>query len=370
VLACGGQWNNTLCVAHGDSAWLSAHVGDVESPASVTRLEETARRWLDWLQLEPQVVAHDLHPRYESTRFAHTFESARLIGVQHHHAHMAAVLAEHGHEGPALALTWDGTGAGVDGTAWGGELLYGSFASVERIATLRPIRLAGGEHAIREPWRLALALLDDSFDGDAPHEALRLFAHVRPLDRERVHALLASPALCPAAHGVGRYFDAIGALLLERPVVGHSGELAQGLNFLASGRPADPYVFDFDLSSRPWTIDLRPCVRALVADLLGGRSHAEIADRFHATLVSAGSAAVRAALEANSLARGLAGTQKPCVVLAGGCFQNALLVDGLECALGQDFEVLRPQAVPPGDGGLALGQALVADALASIVRED
>jgi hydrogenase maturation protein HypF len=162
---------------------------------------------------------------------------------------------------------------------------------------------------------------------------------------------------------------AIGALLLERPVAEHSGELAQSLNFLASGRPAHAYPFDLDVRSDPWKTDLRPCVRAIVEDLLAGRARAEIADRFHATLVAAGCAAVRVASESLASARRLADAQRPSVVLGGGCFQNPILLDGFERALGGEFEVLRPRAVPPGDGGLALGQALVADALAAVGKE-
>jgi hydrogenase maturation protein HypF len=369
VVACGGQWSNTLCIASEDRAWLSAHIGDVESPESVARLADTTRRWLDWLGLEPEVVAHDLHPRYESTRFAHSLESLRQVGVQHHHAHMASVLAEHGCETPALALTWDGTGAGSDGTAWGGELLFGHYGCFERLATFRPIALAGGERAIREPWRLALALLDDAFDGRAPWDALGLFHHVSATDRERVRSLLARRDLCPDAHGVGRYFDAIGALLLERPGAGFTGELALGLNALCSERPAEPYPFAVETGSTPWAIDLRSGVRVLVEELLRGRPRSEIADRFHATLVAAGEAVVRATLEADSRPAGVGPTARPPVVLAGGCFQNRILVEGLERSLAAAFEVMRPRSVPPGDGGLALGQALVADAVVSNAEE-
>jgi hydrogenase maturation protein HypF len=360
ILACGGEWGNTICMVHGERAWVSAHVGDMESAASVERLERTVEQWQEWLGVEPEVVAHDLHPGYESTRFARSLPVERTIAVQHHHAHMISVLAEHQMRGPALGLIWDGTGHGNDGCAWGGELLMGDAAECHRLATFRPLPLAGGERAIREPWRLALALLDDAFDGAPPLHALDLFRGLSEQRVDRVRALISAPAFAPLAHGVGRYLDAFGALLLSRPTATFQGELAQAVNFLASGRDEAAYPFDLDRSAEPWTIDLRASAREMTVDLLSGLAPSKIADRIHATLIAAGEAAIREAL------RGLGDT--PPVVLGGGCFQNPLLVDGLERRLGGDLQVLRAIELPPGDGGLSLGQAIVADAIASAAR--
>jgi hydrogenase maturation protein HypF len=350
VLACGGQWSNAICIAHGDRAWLSAHIADMEAPASLERLDATVQRWLDWLGLRPDVVAHDLHPDYETTRYARAWPGAETIAVQHHHAHLAAVLAEHGHTGPAVGLVWDGTGYGGDGSAWGGELLIGDARDVRRIASFRPIPLAGGESAIRQPWRLSLAALDDAFDGTPPLEALDLFRSIGDERIAAVRRLLARPALCPPAHGVGRWFDAIAALLLVRPTASFQGELAQSLGFLASGRAATAYPFQLDTDTHPMSLDLRAAVRALTAELLDGRAPTRIADRFHATLVAAGAL--------------LPSHERPTLVLAGGCFGNRLLVQGFERDLAGRFRVLRAAELPPGDGGLALGQAVVADARA------
>jgi hydrogenase maturation protein HypF len=279
---------------------------------------------------------------------------------------MAAVLGEHGVTGPALGLIWDGTGAGLDGTAWGGELFVGDCRAVRRLATFRAIPLAGGSQAIREPWRLAIALLQDAFEGDAPVEALALFDRVPRDLRDQVAELIERPELCVAAHGVGRYFDGVGALLLRQPNATYQGEIAQGLNFLATGRPALPYPFVLDTLPTPWEIDLRPCIRALLEDLFAGHAPSRIADRFHATLAAAGEAAVRAGLRVAPEVVAGSPDGRARIVLAGGCFQNAILRDMLESRLGGDFAVLNPLDLPPGDGGLAFGQVVVADALASL----
>ncbi|HPG28610.1 MAG TPA: carbamoyltransferase HypF, partial [Myxococcota bacterium] len=324
--------------------------------AGLDRFEETVDRWLRWLALRPELVAHDLHPGYASTRFAMNFGGARPVAVQHHHAHMAAVLGEHGVAGPALGLVWDGTGAGTDGTAWGGELLLGDIAAVRRLATFRPILLAGGTNAIREPWRLALALLRDAFAGDPPLSAMPLFGLVGYGRIAEVESLLERPSLCVPAHGVGRYFDAVGSILLCMPTTSHEGEIAEVLCHSGSGRPAPPYAFRVDRSLSPWQIDLRPGIRQLVRDLARGVAVATLADRFHSTMVASGAAVVQAALpqlDDSSPCR-------PSVVLAGGCFQNPFLVVGFERALTHACDVLRARELPPGDGGLAFGQALVA----------
>jgi hydrogenase maturation protein HypF len=177
--------------------------------------------------------------------------------------------------------------------------------------------------------------------------------------------LLSRDALCASAHGVGRYFDAVGALVLRRPIATYQGELAQASCFAAAGRAASAYPFDIDRSAEPWQIDLRPAVRALVDELIGGVAPVLMMDRFHATLIEAGSAAVEAALPLLREVGAGGASARPRVVLAGGCFQNPLLLEGLERSLGESCEVLRPVALPPGDGGLSFGQALVADAIAS-----
>jgi hydrogenase maturation protein HypF len=354
VLAVGAHWSNTVCVAVGDRAWPGVHVGDLESPESLDFLERSIEDLLAWLGVEPEVVAHDAHPQYESTRLARRLYESRCVPVQHHHAHLASVLAESRASGPVLGLVWDGTGLGDDGAAWGGELLLGGLDAARRVATLRPLRLPGADRAVREVWRLALAALDDAFAGAPPLEALALFRAVGRDARERVGALLASGVACPPAHGMGRLFDAVGSLVLARPEADFQGEVAMGLEGAARGRRGPAYPFALDREVAPWQLDWRPTLRALVADLCAGRGAAPVAQRFHGTLIDAGVAMVREASRAWGVSP---------VALSGGCFQNRILVEGLAAGLGPERRVLRHGQLSPGDGGLALGQALAADAM-------
>jgi len=275
------------------------------------------------------------------------------MGVQHHHAHAAAAMAEHGLDGPVLALAWDGTGLGDDGAAWGGELLLATYEQYERLATFRPIPLAGGDRAIREPWRIALAALDDAFEGAPPLDALPLFRAVKPSDVVVVRRMIAQGFNAPRAHGAGRAFDAVGALALARPFSRFEGQVATALDAAVDPGERGCYPFAVDTSASPWQLDLRPLVREATRDVLEGRPAGAIAARFHRALVAAGAELVRlAAARHGSLP----------VVLTGGCFANSTLAEGLFTALSSSFPVYLHGLVPPGDGGIALGQALVADA--------
>jgi hydrogenase maturation protein HypF len=356
VLACGAQLKNTVCLGVGSLAVLGPHVGDLDDAASYDAFCEGIERLERFVGVRADVVAHDLHPDYLSTRYAQERAARRRIAVQHHHAHVASALAEHGLEGPALGLAWDGSGFGGDGSAWGGELLCVDGARCERLATFRPIALAGGERAIREPWRAALALVTDAFDGAPPLAALALFARVAPERLDAVRALLRDPSHTLPAHGVGRYFDALAALVLERPLARYEGELALLWNGCADPVERRPYGFALrQPSGRPLEIDPRAMVRAAVADHAAGVPAATIAGRFHETLACAAATLVERA----DAARG----ERLPLALTGGCFQNALLAERVCARLGGDRRVLRHGAVPPGDGGLALGQAVVAAAM-------
>ncbi|HKA28888.1 MAG TPA: carbamoyltransferase HypF [Candidatus Binatia bacterium] len=356
VLACGAQLKNTFCLAVGDRAYLSAHVGDLDDAGTLESFEQAIGRMERWLDVHPEVVAHDLHPGYVSTAYARARPAAERIAVQHHHAHVASAMAEHGLEGPVLGIAYDGTGWGTDGTAWGGELLLADVRGFERLATFRPLPLPGGDTAIREVWRIALGLLDDAFDHETPLEGIALFSGV-PSDSVRiVRRMIASGLNVSRARGVGRYFDAVGALALARRESHHEGQVALALELVADPDERASYPFAIDEDTTPREIDLRPLVRALFTDLLAGTAPACIAAKFHNTVVTATAECVRAA--ARRVGR------LP-VVLTGGCFQNARLAEGVVAALTPDLALHLHRDVPPGDGGIALGQALIAAAVAS-----
>jgi hydrogenase maturation protein HypF len=278
-----------------------------------------------------------------------------LVRVQHHHAHVAACMAEHRLDGPVLGLAWDGTGYGTDGTAWGGELLLVRDGDFERLATLRPLRLAGSDEAIRQVWRIALVALDDAFEGAPPLERLRLLEAVPARDIAVVRQMVSKGLRSPLAHGAGRYFDAIGALGLARARATYEGQVALEWNLAADEAETGSYPFDLAEEGGLVYADLRPVVRSAVEDLVAGAGSGRVSARFHEAMADVAAALVRRASREHG--------RLP-VVLTGGCFQNARLAEGVVKRLQGDFDVRLHGEVPPGDGGIALGQALVADALA------
>jgi hydrogenase maturation protein HypF len=338
------------------------------------------------LGVQPEVVAHDLHPEYLSSRYARQRPAVEAVAIQHHHAHGVSALAEHGLAGPALAVCFDGTGLGTDDTAWGGEILWVSEERFRRLATLRPLPLAGGDLAVRQVWRQALAALDDAFDGAPPLEDLPLFASLSRDHTALVRRMIAEDLNCPRAHGAGRLFDVVGAILLALPESAFEGQVATVLNLLAD--PAEKGVYpvpfgtgDPDAEScrmerrnggslrngsggEILEIDTRPLLRRVVEELLSGRSRPKIAARFHNSLALAAMEAVvhLSDLPPGEGEEGRARRDLP-VVLTGGCFQNPLLVQRCLEALPASRELVLHRQVPAGDGGLALGQAVIADRL-------
>ena len=354
VLACGALLKNTFCLASGDQAWLGPHIGDLDNLATLRFFEAAVARLERFVEVRPEVVAYDLHPDYPSTVYARSRTDVTAVGVQHHHAHVASLMAEHGLEGPLLGLAYDGTGYGTDGTAWGGELLLARYDGFERLATFRPLRLAGGDTAIRQVWRLALAALLDAFGGDVPVEDLPVFETVGAGRLAVVRQMIEGHVNAPLAHGVGRYFDAFGALALGRRESRFEGQVALELNNVADPQEPRAYPFDLSLDGCPWEVDLRPTIRAAVDDLRAERGAGIISARFHNTLVDASAAIVREAVSRRG--------RLP-VGLTGGCFQNPLLAGRLAAALSASGLVVHLHGqVPPGDGGIALGQAAVAHA--------
>lgn len=356
LLAVGAHLKNAICLGAGRTAFLGPHIGDLETVETLRSFEQAVETMKTFVGIEPRVVAHDLHPDYFSTRYASTIENVTLVGVQHHHAHIAAVMAEHGLDSPVIGVAYDGTGYGLDGTSWGGEVMIAGYTSFRRVATFRPIPLAGGDQAIKQVWRIALALLDDAFDGEPPLDRLALFRNA-PQRVESVRRMIAQGVNAPLARGVGRYFDAFGALVLDLPVARYEGEVAFQWNVIADPNEKGCYPAVIREGRDPWEVDLRPMVKAAVEDLIAGRDPATISARFHNTLAATTVELIQAA-----------DADMP-VALGGGCFQNARLTESITAALRDQQRVYLGREIPPGDGGIALGQAVIANAVAQVTEE-
>jgi hydrogenase maturation protein HypF len=294
-----------------------------------------------------------MHPEYLSTQYAMQRPEAK-VAVQHHHAHVVSAMVEHGIDGAAIGLAYDGAGYGPDGSMWGGEVLVATRSAFRRVATFRPLCMVGGDRAIRAPWRAALALVHDAYDGAPPPEALAWLTGIPRSDVEVVSTLLRNRVSCPMAHGVGRYFDAFGALFLGRRSASFEGQLALEWNQVADRYVTRSYTFTVDTTRPCVEIDLRPAVREAVADHARGTTVEAIAAAFHNTLADATDAVVRWLIaEVGPLP----------IVASGGCFQNARLAEAVHAALAPAHEVLFHRTIPPGDGGIAVGQAVIADAI-------
>ncbi|MFH1887715.1 MAG: carbamoyltransferase HypF [Pseudomonadota bacterium] len=358
ILAAGGHLKNVLAVASGDRAILSQHVGDLENPLAVEFLRETAG-WLTRLSgIEPEIVAHDLHPDYASTAWARrefgNRPGPRLSEVQHHHAHAASCMAEHGLAGPVIAIVLDGAGYGPDGTVWGGEVLVADYSGFSRAAHLETVPMPGGDAAAAEPWRMAVSHL---FRAMGP-EALDL--PLAPVQEAGDRMPLLVQAMeqginAPLTSSMGRLFDAVASICGIRQVSSFEGQAAMELEAAARGEADRLYPYSRG-PGEPRILGTSALVRAVVRDVLAGEPAAAVSARFHATLVRLLAEIAREIARETGLTR---------VVLSGGVFQNARLLSGLLrelSALG--LTPFAHEKVPANDGGLALGQVMVAAARA------
>ena len=330
TVAAGAELKSTFCVARGAEAFLSPHLGDLDTEAAYRAFFTDLELYTGMLGVRPEIVAHDLHPDYLSTRWS-LEQEAETIGVQHHHAHAAACLAEHGETGPALAVVFDGTGYGTDGTLWGGELLRCDLDDFERVAHLEPIPLPGGEAAIREPWRAAASYLELA---------------ERPVPFERWRLVRESLAVnAPLSSGMGRLFDAVAALLGVREITSYEGQAAIELEHLADDVEADAY----ECRVEDGLVRGADLVAAAHDDLEAGRPRNEIAAAFHEGVALAAAKLCELAAEPRQ------------VVLSGGSFQNLRLLQSTRARLANlGFRVLTHRLVPPNDGGISYGQAAIA----------
>ena len=359
LLACGAEQKNTFGVAKGGRAWVGHHIGDLENWETLSSFTEGIAHFQRLFAVKPEVVAHDLHPEYLSTKHAMELDGVRLVGVQHHHAHLAACLAEHQQSGPAVGAIFDGTGYGSDGTVWGGELLLGDLSSFERMGMLFPVRLPGGAAAVRQPWRMACAWLAEALGNEAlegaPAMPRVLSGRVTPVAWRQVCELARTGVASPLTTSMGRLFDAVAALCGIRAEVNYEGQAAVELE--ACCDPAEERAYPLPVEGEgggPLVMDARAAVADIARELDEYVAIPLVAARFH-------NAVAEATARACVLAAGRGETET--VVLSGGVFQNRRLLERASALLGAaGLRVLVPERLPPNDGGIAYGQLAVAAA--------
>ena len=368
TLAVGGDLKNAVCVAAERHAWLSAHIGDMDDIATHHAFERAVGQLTAITATRPEQLAADLHPGYRSTRWAERDSGLPLVLVQHHHAHVAAAMAEHGLDGrtPVIGVAFDGTGYGTDGAVWGGEVLLADYRGFSRFAHLAYVPLPGGDETVRRPYRMALAHLAAAGIDWSP-----ALACTRACPPEELHMLarqIARGVNCVPTSSMGRLFDAVSALIGVCEHSGYEAQAAMELEAAAANRPDTPSVsppeergddlrYRFDVHATgtgPLTADPAPLLASIIADLDDGVPPGRIARAFHDAVADLVAELCAAARERHGLET---------VALSGGVFGNTLLSSGCARRLREaGFHVLRHHLVPPNDGGLALGQAVIAAA--------
>src|SRR5580704_7712686 len=353
VLAVVGELKNTVCVVRGSEAFLSQHVGDLENLESYRFFEEAVQHLQRILETEPKVIAHDLHPDYFSTKWAQERTGVELVGVQHHHAHVAACMAENHLDGKVIGIALDGTGYGTDGAIWGGEVLVTDYAGFDRAAHFEYVPLPGGAAAIHEPWRMAVSYLAKHFGKDVEKLGLPFLAEIDSRKLSVVLQMMEREINSPRTSSCGRLFDAVAALVGLRGTVNFEAQAAVELEMAArdSGSEA-AYPLDLNLHGAIWQIGTKSLLEWLVRDVRKQTNVAEISRKFHNGLALVLVEAAEKIRERTKLNR---------VCLSGGCFLNALLLETMIAEMKErSFEVFFHTEVPAGDGGISLGQAVIA----------
>jgi hydrogenase maturation protein HypF len=359
TLAMGGELKNTFCLSEGHDAWLSQHIGDMGSLETLAAFEQSTRQFEQIYQVKPQRVAADAHPGYQTRRWADDVSGLPVALVQHHHAHIASVMAEHAVPAgeQVIGFAFDGTGYGTDGAIWGGEVLVAGYGSFERASHLRYVPLPGGDTTIRRPYRAALAHLWSA--GIAWESDLPPVRHAQEEERDVLRRQLERDVGCVPTSSMGRLFDAVSSLLGVQHLASYEAQAAMELEWLADRHLDEARTYRFSLEGDE--IDPAPVLRSMIDELRQGCPIGPMAAGFHM-------AVARLVAESAARLRELTGIGR--VALSGGVFQNVLLVRLTREALeAQGLRVLTHRLVPPNDGGLALGQAAVTGYRALILAE-
>lgn len=354
VLACGAHLKNTFCLGKGRHAFLSHYIGDLENYETWDSFARGIEHFKNLFAIEPAVIAHDLHPEYLSTKYAVGVNGLTRIGVQHHHAHIASCMAEHGLKGPVIGVAFDGLGYGGDGTIWGGEFLVAKLSGYERRAHLRYVSLAGGDRAIREPWRMAVSYLRDACGQNPISLGLPGWDVISQKKIEIITAMMQRGLNTVQTSSCGRLFDAVASILGLRHEANYEGQAAIELEMAALEGISGSYPFELGTGS-PWEIDMRPAIEHLVREVKMRSPIGSIAAKFHNTLVTVVVEICRRLRETDGL---------NLVCLSGGTFQNVYLLERVVPTLrNSSFQVYLNRKVSTNDGGIAFGQAAVANAI-------
>jgi len=362
LLAVGGELKNTICLTKDKHAFLSQHLGDLENLEGYRFFEEAIEHLGRVLEIKPEIVAYDLHPDYFSTKWALRQKGVQLIGVQHHHAHVASCMAENHLTGKVIGFAMDGTGYGTDGKIWGGEVMVAGYADFERMAHLEYVRMPGSSEAIREPWRMALSYLVHHFGNDWERLDVPFINHLDQKKAALMLRMMERDVNSPWTSSCGRLFDAVAALAGIRQVVNYEAQAAIELEMVITDDQPLEDVYPFELlgDGSGWVIGTKPLFRAIVRDLLLGCGSNVISRRFHMGLV-------QTFVQVAQLVRERTWIDQVC--LSGGTFHNAVLLTNLRVQLEKcGFRVWTHAEVPAGDGGLSLGQALVAAHRVALIK--
>ena len=349
VLAVGASEKNTICLTKENKAFISQHIGDLENLETLQFFEHVISHLKRILEIEPKILAYDLHPQYLSTKWALEQKGMKLVGVQHHHAHILSCLAENGDFSKVIGLALDGTGYGEDGELWGSEILLVDKASYKRFAHLSYRSLPGGERAIKAPWRMAISYLYPIYGRELLELALPLKEVIEQKKIEKIMYMIEHSINCPLSSGLGRLFDAVSAMIGIKYYIDYSAQAAIELE-MCQEEADEGYEFFIDAKEMPWKIDPNPVISAIIDDLRRGVSRGIISGKFHKGIVNI-------LVKICNLAREKTGLKR--VALSGGVFQNAYLLSQMENRLkALGFIVYSHSQVPCNDGGISLGQAM------------
>jgi hydrogenase maturation protein HypF len=352
ILACGGELKNTFCLTRGQYAFVSHHIGDLENLETLTSFEEGIEHFKRLFYVEPKAAAYDLHPDYLSTQYALSIPRIPKVGVQHHHAHIVSAMAENGMEGDVIGVALDGTGFGLDGTVWGGEFIKANLRDFNRLAHLKKVPMPGGSMAIKEPWRMAMVYLSEAFGNEATRLKIDLMKRIDFEKWDVLRKAIEKRINTPLTSSMGRLFDAISSLLSIRDEVHYEGQAAIELEMIADHGVKEEYPFQNQKDEMPMVIDPTEMIRGIVRDLMDGLPSSKISGKFHRTIS-------RMIVETCGTIRSMEKLNR--VVLSGGVFQNILLLSFVTEDLKRSgFDVHTHHLVPSNDGGISLGQAVIA----------